>query len=80
NLVNCHETGKSEIRKEALHSRSDVFHAFCVAGYGGNALCSGCLNDAIKKGSCTAPRPEERNLITISELLSRQNNGIQNMS
>ena len=46
-----------------------MFHAFCVAGCSGDALCSGCRNDAIKKGEQHAPRPEERRLITISELL-----------
>ncbi|EJG7546112.1 hypothetical protein NAK62_005311, partial [Escherichia coli] len=54
-----HETGKSEIRKEALHSRSDVFHAFGVAGRSGNALCNGCRNDAIKKWGAE-PLPDQK--------------------
>ncbi|EHW28216.1 hypothetical protein ECDEC8E_2854 [Escherichia coli DEC8E] len=34
-----------------------MFHAFCVAGHGGNALCNGCRNDAIKKwGAEQLPR------------------------
>ncbi|EQB7727590.1 hypothetical protein ACYTTA_004550, partial [Escherichia coli] len=28
---------------------------FCVAGCSGNALCSGCRNDAIKRGATCSP-------------------------
>lgn len=43
----ANETGKNQIRKAEIHSGSDVFHAFGLAGYGGDALCSGCCNDAV---------------------------------
>ncbi|WP_213058352.1 hypothetical protein, partial [Escherichia coli] len=62
-------TEKNQMRKAEIHSGCDVLHAVCMAGWCGDILCAGRSDNAVKKGEQHAPRPEERRLITISELL-----------
>lgn len=46
-----------------------MLHAVCVAWWCAGSCCYSCGGNAVKKGEQHAPRPEERRLITISELL-----------